>query len=283
MLLEMGLAWPVFSHGPANLARIPADMEFDWLYLFGHPLMYASSPAVLWLIACAATAALAMLPLARGAAPQVVQVSPANCNGCGRCVADCPFAAVSLRPHPDKRGMRLAEVLPGLCAGCGICAGACPSSTPFRGIEPLVTGIDLPQRTVGELRNQVERALDRMKGGSRAVIFACECAADAAPLDSDATAVIGLPCAGMLPPAFVEFALRNGARVVMVNACREGECAYRLGDAWTLARLDGLREPHLRVSVARERVAFTGCARGEERKLASKLVALQARGNPTHV
>jgi ferredoxin/coenzyme F420-reducing hydrogenase delta subunit len=282
MLLAMALAWPVFSHAPADLARIPAELEFDWLYLFEHPLMYASSPAVLWLIACGATAALAMLPLARGAAPQIVQVSPADCNGCGRCVADCPFAAVMLKPHPDKRGMRLAEVLPDLCAGCGICAGACPSSTPFRSTEQLVTGIDLPQRTIGDLRTRLERALDGMKG-SPAVIFACECAADAAALGSDATAVIGLPCAGMLPPAFVEFALRNGAKAVMINACREGECAYRLGVAWTRERLGGLREPQLRASVDRERAAFTGCARGEEPELASKLAALRARSKPAHV
>lgn len=277
MLVSMAAARPVFSHAPADLARIAPELEFDWLYMFAHPLMYATSPGLLWLIVGGASAALALLPLARGPAPQVVQVSAANCNGCGRCVADCPFAAVLLRPHPDKRGMRLAEVLPDMCAGCGICAGACPSSTPFRGSGQLVTGIDLPQRTIGDLRTRLERALHGMRGRSATVVFACECAADAAAPGANATAVIPLPCAGMLPPAFVEFALRNGAHAVMVNACREGECVFRLGDAWTRARLDGTREPYLRASVARERVVFAGCGRGEEALLASKLAALRAQ------
>lgn len=282
MLVAMSLLWPVFSHAPANLARVPAELELDWLYLSGHPLMYATSPAVLWLVAVGLTVMLGLLALARGAAPQIVQVSAANCNGCGRCVADCPFAAVMLKPHPDRRGMRLAEVVPELCAGCGICAGACPSSTPFRSTERLVTGIDLPHRTVDAVRAELERKLEGMQGKAPAVVFACDCAADAASIAGDATAVVSLPCAGMLPPAFVEYAMRRGARAVMVNACREGECAYRLGDAWTSERLAGTREPYLRASVARELLAFTGCARGEEAALASGLAALRARSASVH-
>ncbi|MBI3372234.1 MAG: hydrogenase iron-sulfur subunit [Betaproteobacteria bacterium] len=287
MLGAMSLVWPVFSHGPANLARVPGELALDWLYLSGHPLMYATSPAVLWLVAVGLTAALGLLPAvlalltpARGAAPQIVQVSAANCNGCGRCVADCPFAAVMLKQHPDRRGMRLAEVVPELCAGCGICVGACPSSTPFRSTGKLVTGIDLPHRSVDAVRAELERKFEGMQGESPAVVFACECAADAASIAGTATAVISLPCAGMLPPAFVEYALRHGAQEVMVNACREGECAYRLGDAWTSERLGGMREPYLRASVARELVALGGCARGEEAALASGLAALRARNVP---
>ena len=51
---------------------------------------------------------------------------------------------------------------------------------------------------------------------------------------------------GQLPPAFVEYALRNGADGVVVTGCHEGDCAYRLGGAWTDQRLAGEREPHLR-------------------------------------
>jgi len=43
-------------------------------------------------------------------AQPIAQVSPANCNGCSRCVADCPYAAVMMLPHPDKPGHKLARV-----------------------------------------------------------------------------------------------------------------------------------------------------------------------------
>ena len=55
-------------------------------------------------------------------------VHPAECNGCGRCVADCPYQAVLLEG-------KLARVDASRCAACGICAGACPSSTPSRKIS----------------------------------------------------------------------------------------------------------------------------------------------------
>jgi coenzyme F420-reducing hydrogenase delta subunit len=50
----------------------------------------------------------------------------------------------------------------------------------------------------------------------------------------------------------VEYALRAGAAGVVVTGCREGDCAFRLGQRWIEQRLLGEREPHLRAGVARE-------------------------------
>jgi hypothetical protein len=58
----------------------------------------------------------------------------------------------------------------------------------------------------------------------------------------------------MLPPAFVEYALRGGADGVLVATCRPGGCDFRLGDRWTRERLLGEREPHLRRTVPRSRL-----------------------------
>jgi coenzyme F420-reducing hydrogenase delta subunit len=65
----------------------------------------------------------------------------------------------------------------------------------------------------------------------------------------------------MLPPSFVEYALRAGADGVLVTGCREGDCAYRLGDRWTLERFAGHRAPHLRANVARERIRIAWSGR----------------------
>lgn len=150
MLLVLAFVKPTVSHGKADLSVVPEVLHIDWYYLFIHPLMYLTSPAGLWLVAGGATLLLLALPLLphRKQEPIAV-VNPPNCNGCRRCFVDCPYGAIAMLPHPDKPGHELARVLPDLCASCGICAGACPSSTPFRSVEQLVTGIDMPQQPIG--------------------------------------------------------------------------------------------------------------------------------------
>ena len=58
----------------------------------------------------------------------------------------------------------------------------------------------------------------------------------------------------MLPPSFVEYALRAGADGVFVTGCRTDGCQYRLGNTWTDQRLLGAREPHLRSNVPAQRL-----------------------------
>ena len=71
------------------------------------------------------------------------------------------------------------------------------------------------------------------------------------PVGADVIA-LDLVCAGQLPPSFVDYALRAGAAGVVVSGCREGDCAFRLGQRWTEERLLGIREPRLRAGVPRE-------------------------------
>ena len=255
-LLVLSLAKPAVSQAPADLGIVPADVPLDWLYLAIHPLFYATSGTALWSLLGGVTLLLAALPWTppQRRAPVAV-VDLANCNGCGRCFADCPYVAVTLQPRTDGRhAPRQAVVDPDLCAACGICAGACPSSTPFRSTDQLKSGIDLPQRRVDDVRRELERKLATLEGVPKTVVFGCACAADVEALARDDTATLSLECAAMLPPSFVDYALRTGADGVLVTGCRDGDCAYRLGNALTQARLQGTREPHLRASVPRERV-----------------------------
>jgi ferredoxin len=202
--------------------------------------MYATSPAALWALTLGATALLVALPwLARRPRPAVAVVSAENCNGCGRCVADCPYEAVRLTG-------RRAEVLAERCAACGICAGACPSSTPFRSVAELVSGIDLPELTVHDLRRQLQAAL---AARPESVVFRCEYAKGAC-----AGSEISLRCLAMLPPSFIEYALRHGARRVQALGCRDGECKWRLGLELSAERFAGAREPHLRANVRATRL-----------------------------
>ena len=71
----------------------------------------------------------------------------------------------------------------------------------------------------------------------------------------------------MLPPSFIEYALRGGAAGVFVTGCRDGGCAYRLGNRWTGQRLSGAREPHFRGGAEHKRLCVAWADRGEETQL----------------
>ena len=65
-----------------------------------------------------------------------------------------------------------------------------------------------------------------------------------------------LLCAGMLPPSFVEYALRTGADGVMIASCRHGGCEYRLGRALDdRATATRQREPQIARQGPGERLA----------------------------
>ncbi len=264
-LTLLSFGWPVASEAPADLAIAPGNLALDWFYLGVHAYADRTSPFALWAFAIGFTLLLAALPWAsRMARPVAAVVDLANCNGCARCFADCPYAAVTMEPRTDGRPLpRQAVVDPALCAGCGICAGACPSSTAFRSVADLATGIDMPQAPIDRLRRNLETALARLllavpdPGSPRVLVIGCAAergSPDPSRLADARTASLSLLCAAQLPPSFVEYALRAGADGVLVTGCRDGDCAYRFGNRWTEERLSGAREPHLRTVVPKDRV-----------------------------
>ncbi|HXX84906.1 MAG TPA: hydrogenase iron-sulfur subunit [Casimicrobiaceae bacterium] len=277
-LLVLAISRPALSGAPADLATAPAALDLDWLYLGIHPLLYAASAGALWVLIGGATVLLALLPwLPPLPRPLAARVDLANCNGCGRCFADCPYAAVTLQPRTDSKSLpRQAIVDADLCAGCGICAGACPSSTPFRSVEALVTGIDMPQQPIDALRLELERAIASLKGDTRIVVFGCDSGTDIGSLAASDTAALKLICTGMLPPSFVEYALRAGIDGVLVTGCRYGDCEFRLGNRWIEERLAAAREPHLRPAVPIERVRIAWAGPTDAEALSAELVRFRA-------
>ena len=286
-LALLSLALPVASEAPADLTAAPGTLALDWFYLGVHAFADVTSPLALWAAAGGFTLLLLLLPwvsrAARAARPAAAVVDLANCNGCARCFADCPYAAVTMRPRSDGKHLpREAVVDPDLCAGCGICAGACPSSTPFRSVIALATGIDMPQAPIDALRVELETELARiarLPGEDPAiVVFGCrgeDGGKVLARVAGQRTAALGLLCAAQLPPSFVEYALRAGADGVLVTGCRDGDCTYRLGNRWLEERLAARREPHLRAAVPRERLHVAWTGRDDEQELRAALAALR--------
>lgn len=262
LLLALALALPARSTAPADFARAATDVPIDWFYLAPLALAQNAAPALSWLAVGAAALLLAALPWMRRAPVAPAVVDPASCTGCARCFDDCPYGAVVMAPRADKARFRsIARVDPALCAACGICVGACPRSDPLR----LATGIDLPAHPLDALRRQLDAALAHRPDAT--VVFGCDHGADVNRLRRRDVIALSAPCLGQVPPSFVDYALRTGARAVLVAGCAEDACAFRFGACFTHARLRGAREPHLHPRALGPRVHVVAATHGDEARV----------------
>lgn len=263
MLLALSFVKPAVSHGPADLSAVPTVLNLDWYYLAMFPLLDVTSPGVVWGAVIVVTGSLLVLPFMppmRKSKPAVVDL--ANCNGCTRCEEDCPYAAITMSPRTDGQAYeREAVVNAARCVSCGICAGACPTATPFRRGSNFRPGIDLPEPSLNSLRDRLEQGSAALSGTPRILVIGCDHAAAVRALANERVSAVSLPCTGMLPPSFIDFALsRDLADGVFITGCQHGQCENRLGVRWTEERLAGTRDPALRKRVPRDRLAIAWAA-----------------------
>lgn len=271
-LIVASLILPAVSQGPADLATVTATVGIDWFLLSLYPVIEMVPAGVIWGGVAAFTLSLIglpWLPPRKEAAAAAVFLD--HCNGCARCVADCPYAAISLVPRTD--GAPFAhEVLVNAerCVACGICMGSCPSSSPFRRTRELVTGIDLPSLPLAYLREQTVAAAQGLSEPGRVLTIACAYGAGA----ESAPGRIVLPCIAMAPPSLFDFIISRGlADGVVVAGCAERGCQNRFGRDWTLQRFAGARDPYLRKRVPRERLLEVWAGPSEAGRLETETAA----------
>ncbi len=278
-LIVGALIFPAVLQGPADLATVPQTVGLDWFLLSFFPVIQSLPPSVIWAIVVVFTVLLAGMPwLPRKTDAKAAEVFLDFCNGCARCVADCPYSAITLVPRSDGKPFAAeVKVDASRCVACGICMGSCPSSSPFRRSGDLVTGIDLPERPLAQVRAEVIEAAAAMggaPGSGRVLTLSCGhgAAADAAP------GRVVLPCVAMAPPALVDFIIsRDLADGVCIAGCAERECYNRVGEAWTEQRFARERDPYLRARVPRERVLTVWAGPTETGRLETELADFSGR------
>jgi len=292
LLLGSALLWPISAD---HNVPVTTPVEIDWLFLAVFRLADEASPEVALSVLAALVALLVALPwLGQRGLRHTAAVNLALCNGCGRCVDDCPYNAITLARRSDHRPFAEEAVIdPGRCVGCGLCVAACPTSVAFHPDARMPAAIDLRRRPLRALRDEAWRAGRQFpEGAVRIIVFGCEHsvdprslrAAEAAPLPGPATAAavatagIPLPCIGMLPPSLIDYVLsRNLADGVMLSGCPSGSCRNRCGTHWAEQRLDGRRDPVLRRRVPRERVALCWAEANERPRLELALTQFARR------
>jgi quinol-cytochrome oxidoreductase complex cytochrome b subunit/coenzyme F420-reducing hydrogenase delta subunit len=276
-LLLLSVIVPVYSHAPANLDRVPTNLDIDWFYLAIFPLQSMTSEGLVWLVGTATTALLIALPwLPPLKRAPVAEVYLPDCTGCGFCAEDCPYGAIDMVERSDGRNFELqARVNADLCVSCGICTGSCPSSSLFRARVPLTTGIEMPHVTMEDLRRTLPEA--RRRQDRDVLVFGCDHGVSLAGLDATGLVRTSLPCIGMLPPAAVDFALRKlDFAGVVVSGCDDCDCHHRLGNNWVDERHARVRQPGLRQRVPRERILVRWLKFTEHKQLADDISVFRA-------
>ena len=77
--------------------------------------------------------------------PLIASVHQDLCNGCGECVATCPYAAIEME---QQQGRSVATINRALCKGCGGCVPLCPANA-----------IDLKGYTDAQVRSMIDALL----------------------------------------------------------------------------------------------------------------------------
>jgi len=280
-LLVLSLVKPAISHEQADLTIVPATLNLDWFYLNVYPLLDYWTAGQTWLLTISITLLLMVMPwipLKRN--PPAAEVELSHCNGCGQCFDDCPFDAISMQARSDGARWKMEAIVdPVLCAGCGVCVGSCPYSNPFRRSEVrLTTGIDTPAFSAHDVRTATTKGLETLKGQTvKIIVYGCNHGFNIANINDADIATISLPCTGMLPPAFIDYALKKGADGVLMSGCRSSDCYYRLGNRWMEKRLQGERVPLLNARADRNRIQICGAAETDEAKLLKEIDAFRQR------
>jgi heterodisulfide reductase subunit A len=217
----------------AHIKLGPLDFPADGVFLCGG----ARSPKSIK-DACEEAVGAAMrasIPMKRGyieAEGIVAGIDLGACNGCGLCVKNCPYGAITWKTDKEP------EVIQALCKGCGLCAADCPKNA-----------LQIVHFSDSQILAQVEAALQESPT-DKIVGFVCHwCCHGAVDMAGVSrlqypphARLIRVMCSARVSSAHVERAFELGAAGVFVGGCEFPTCHYIVGNYKAEKRMERVRK-----------------------------------------
>ncbi len=194
--------------------------------------------------------------------PIVATVDPTRClnveKKCGICASRCPFGAIAISPG------QAPSITPAKCQGCGTCAADCPrdciTQNHFHDLQILA-------QIQSHLNNAPESKILTFlcwwcsyPGADNAGVNHLEY-----PPSSRGIRVM---CAGRVKRDFVLEGFRRGAGMVLVSGCHPQDCHYLTGQHHAERRLSPLPKTLERMGIAPERFRLEWISAAEGEKFA---------------
>jgi heterodisulfide reductase subunit A len=156
-------------------------------------------------------------------APLRVQIVEERCRGCGRCVAVCPFDAITMCGTDLEP---TARVEPSLCRGCNLCCAACPTSAA----EPNALSVAW---WGARLSDAFDGTAEAVSEAGPIVVLACQRRAGSVEptlyQHSAHVEVIRFRCVGQIDAGMLVELYRRGASSVLVAGCQTERCRFGQG------------------------------------------------------
>ena len=175
------------------------------------------------------------------------------CKKCGQCAAVCPYGAITWQKKD------VARVVSAACTGCGTCAAECKFGA-----------IEMRHFTDHAIYAQIDAILEN-DPMEKIVTFACNwcsyAGADTAGVGRMSyppnARIIRTMCSGRVSPAFIWYAFKKGAPVVLVSGCHYVDCHYIDANRSTVRRVDGLWDGLEKAGLRPDRLLLEWCSAAE--------------------
>ncbi len=162
---------------------------------------------------------------------QIAQVTQASCSGCGTCVAECPFLALTQRHFTDQQIYAqidaITEEAPETKAVAFCCNWCSYAGADFAGVSRMQ--YPTPIR------------------------------------------IIRTMCSGRISTDFIEYAFRRGVAAVLVSGCHIGDCHYINANRQTEKRVNRTWKKMDRLGLDKNRLQLAWISAAEGNLFAKKM------------
>ena len=162
------------------------------------------------------------------------RIDNGKCVRCLTCFRICPYRAIQL----DLR----MSISPAACEGCGICLAECPRSAISFEDQPTPTDAVMPGAEVTGQGREIFVPSITAFCCSRSAARAAELAACMGKTLPHGFQMVKVPCGGSISLSDILTAFCNNADGVMILTCHEGNCHATQGPGLAHQRVDQISE-----------------------------------------